>query len=443
MSTSSWRRVTVSAAALLVLGACGGTPQDPTAQADSDGADVAAPATEAPGSGAPATEAAGSEAPEGDAGGDPIQVGISLPLTGDFSEPGTGVREGYEVWAEMVNGEGGLLGRQVELIFRDDGSEPNQAVSDYESLITQDEVDLVFGPFSSRLVIPSAQVAQEYDMLFVQPAGAAPEVFEQGFDNLFYAAPAIASDHYDYLAEWILDQPEGERPQTVAVASLDDPFAQGTAYGLRDQLEEGGLEIVADEVYPPNQTDFSSTAARIASADADLVIGGTQFEDSVGLVRSFQELGYQPDMAAFSTGPTLPEFPEAVGGAVEGILSPVGWSARADTTGNEEFVAAYEERFGAEPSEDAANGYTVGQVVAQAAEEVDCADASAECQSSLIDYIRSNEFDTIVGPLSFDDAGRPEAAHLIQQYVDGQVEIVLPAGEDVQTAEIVYPKPEW
>lgn len=409
----------IAAVALLAAG-CGG--EDPTAGGGDD---------------------AGDGGTTDDADDDAIVVGISLPLTGDFSEPGQGIRNGYELWAEMVNAEGGLLGREVELIFRDDGSDPNQVVSDYESLITQDDVDMVFGPFSTRLVVPAAQVAEEYGMLFLEPAGAAPEVFEQGFDNLFYAAPAVADDHYDYLAEHILEMPEDERPQTIAVASLDDPFAQGTAYGLRDRLVEEGFEVVADQVYPPEQTDFSAVAARIADADADLFIGGTQFEDSVGLVRAFQELGYQPRMAAFSTGPTLPDFPEAVGDAAEGLLTPVGWDARADYPGNQEFVEAYREMFDEEPSEDPANGYTVGQIAAEAIEAVGCADPSEECQQQLIDYIRDNEFQTIVGPLSWDEDGRPQAAHMIQQYIDGQIEIVLPQGQGVDTAELVYPKPEW
>ncbi len=50
-------------------------------------------------------------------------------------------------------------------------------------------------------------------MLFVEPAGAAQEVFSQGFKNLFYAAPAVANDHYNYLAEHILALPAGQRPK--------------------------------------------------------------------------------------------------------------------------------------------------------------------------------------------------------------------------------------
>lgn len=406
----------VTALTALLATACG-VPGDPTAQGTDDGSDGG-----------------------GEGGG--VQIGISLPLTGDFSEPGKGIQRGYEMWAQHVNADGGLLGQEVELIFRDDASDPNKAVADYEHLISVEEVDLVFGPFSSRLVIPSSEVAERYDMLFVQPAGAAPEVFERGLEYLFYAAPAVADDHYNHLAEWIMSLPADQRPQTAAYASLDDPFAQGTAYGLKSKLEEAGIETVADEVYPPDQTDFSAIAAKIASSDADIFVGGTQFEDSVGLIRSFQELGYQPDLAALSTGPTLPQFPEAVQGAGDGVVSPVGYSAAAEYSSNAEFVEAFQAEYGDPPSEDAANGYTTGQIVAQAVEAVGCADPSQECQTKLRDHIRDNEFETIVGPLTFDDAGRPQGAHMIQQWIDGEIEIVLPDGP-AKTDDIVFPKPAW
>jgi branched-chain amino acid transport system substrate-binding protein len=416
------RRVIASVLALgLLFVACGGDDDDPTAGGGGD------------------DDGGSGDTPEGD----PIRIGISLPLTGDFSEPGQGIQAGYETWAEMVNSSGGLLDRPVELIFRDDASDPNRVVSDYESLISQEEVDLVFGPFSTRLVIPAAEVAESYDMLFVEPAGAAPEVFEQGFRYLFYAAPAVASDHYDYLAEWILDLPDDERPRTAAYATLDDPFAQGTAYGLKDALEAGGIETVADEVYPPGNTNFTAVAATIADAEPDIVVGGTQYEDGVGLVRALQDLGYQPDLAAFSTAPTEPEFADAVGGATEGVIAPVGWSLEADFGQNQAFAEAHRELHGEDPDEDAANAFTVGEVVATAVDEVGCAEQGEECQGALADHLRENEFDTIVGPLSFDDDGRPEQAHMILQWQDGDIEIVLPDDPETQTAEILHPKPEW
>ncbi|MGC5616275.1 amino acid ABC transporter substrate-binding protein [Georgenia sp. Z1491] len=406
MSTKIFRLAAVTAGAALVLAACGGSDDEGGGE-DTD---------------------------------DPIVIGVSLPLTGDFAEPGLGVQRGYEVWAEVVNDNGGLLGRQVELRILDDASDAARVVSDYESLIAQDEVDLVFGPFSTRLVVPASRVASEYGMLFVEPAAAAAEVFEQGFENIFYAAPAIAPDHYNNLVEYIGQMPEDERPETVAVAAMDDPFAQGTAYGLRDGLEELGLEIVVDEVYPPNATDFSGIAAQIASADPDVVIGGTQYQDAVNLILALQQLNYQPRLAAFSTAPTNPEFVEAIGGNVEGIIAPTGYTPEAEFPTNAEFVEAYTEIHGHAPGEDEANAYTTGQVVAAAVEAVGCAE-QGDCQQDLIDWLHENSVDTIVGTLSWDEAGRPDGAHLIQQYVDGEIAIVLP--DETATTELVYPKPEW
>jgi branched-chain amino acid transport system substrate-binding protein len=371
----------------------------------------------------------------------PIVIGVSLPLTGDFAEPGKGVQRGYEAWAAHVNENGGLLGRQVELVIVDDQSNADRVASDYERLINQDGVDLVFGPFSTRLVVPAAQVAQDYGFLFVEPAGAAAEVFEQGFDNLFYAAPAIADDHYNHLADYILALPEDERPTSIAVASMDDPFAQGTAYGLRDVLADEGIEVVVDEVYPPNTTDFSGIAAKIADSEAELLIVGSQYQDGVNLVVALQQQGYQPRMAAISGAPTNAEFPAAIGDKTEGILAPTGYTPTAPYPSNEEFVEAYTAEHGNPPAEDEANAWTTGQVVAAAVEAAGCADPSPECQQQLVDWLHENEVETVVGTLSWDAQGRPQSAHLIQQYVDGEIKIVLP--EDVKEADIIHPKPEW
>jgi branched-chain amino acid transport system substrate-binding protein len=372
---------------------------------------------------------------------DEVTIGISLPLTGDFSEPGKGVQRGYEAWAKYVNQNGGLMGKKVRLTILDDQSNADRVASDYEKLINRDKVDLVFGPFSTRLVVPAAQVAKDYGYLFVEPAGAAAEVFTKGFGNLFYAAPAVANDHYNYLAKTILAMPISQRPKTAAYASMDDPFAQGTAYGLKGKLEAGGIKTVVNEVYPPDTTDFGGIAAKIATSKADIVVGGTQYQDAVNLIVALQQLNYQPKLAAFSTAPTNPEFPKAIGDKTEGILSPTGYTPGAAWPSNVKFVDFYTKTNGNAPGEDEANAWTTGEVVAAAVEAVKCADPSPKCQAKLIDYLHKNTVETVVGPLSWDKDGRPQGAHLIQQYVKGAIRIVLP--EVQKEADLLYPKPQW
>lgn len=277
-------------------------------------------------------------------------------------------------------------------------------------------------------------------MLFVEPAGAAKQVFEQGFKNLFYAAPAVATDHYNHLAKYILALPAATRPQTAAYAAMDDPFAKSTAYGLKAKLEAGGIKTVVDEVYPPSTTDFSSIAAKIAASKADIVVGGSQYQDGVNLIVALQQLSYQPKLAAFSTAPTEPEFAKAIGNRTDGILAPTGYTPEGKFPSNVEFVQKYTAQFGGPPSEDEANGYTTGQVVAAAVTAAGCAEQGA-CQKKLVEWLRTHPVETVVGPLSWDDKGRPQGAHMIQQWVGGKIRIVLP--ENLKEADMIFPKPTW
>src|SRR5215218_4519294 len=77
----------------------------------------------------------------GGGGGETIKIGASLPLTGEFSEPGKAARQGYKVWEATVNEQGGLIdGRKVQIVIKDDQSNQNTVVSDYNALISRDKV---------------------------------------------------------------------------------------------------------------------------------------------------------------------------------------------------------------------------------------------------------------------------------------------------------------
>src|SRR5215211_249926 len=108
----------------------------------------------------------------GSSNASPIKVGASLPLTGDFSEPGKAAKQGYQVWQAIVNEKGGLVdGRKVKMVIKDDASNQNTIVSDYNALISKDKVNLLLGTFSSLLNLPASSVAERNRMLYVEPAG--------------------------------------------------------------------------------------------------------------------------------------------------------------------------------------------------------------------------------------------------------------------------------
>ncbi|MCA9977239.1 MAG: amino acid ABC transporter substrate-binding protein [Anaerolineales bacterium] len=372
---------------------------------------------------------------------EPVVIGASLPLTGRFSESGTAVQQGYEVWAALVNEAGGLLGRQVELIILDNGSDEDTAVADYEKLITEDKVDLVIGPFSSVLDIPTSEVAAKYGYAFVEPAGGAPDVFNRGLTNLFFAQPAQSARQADPFALYLLGLPAEQRPQTFAVIGQDDPFTRGVMNRLKELLADGGMDMMLETIYPPDTTDFSEIAEQVAALDPDLILGGTQLGDSIDQIKAYRAVAYQPRFAYFTNGPTLPgQFRGELGAATEGIFSSVSWFPEAREYQNTEFVTAYVEMFGGslgDVPEDAANAFAVGQILQQGIENIGAID-----NARLIEELHRGSYNTVIGLMSFDDTGAPEGSYLLLQWQGDNFVIVGPQ-DRAEVDPLAPPKPEW
>ncbi len=384
-----------------------------------------------------ATSLAACGGDDGGGGGsdsdDPIVIGTSLPLTGEFSQPGTAAQQGYEVWVDMTNADGGLLGRDVELIVKDDASNQNTIVADYNALIGQDNVDLLLGTFSSLLNLPASAVAEKNRMLYVEPAGGSPELFSRGFEYLFFAQQSTADRQGLLFAEYVAGLPEGERPETAAYPTLDDPFAMPVVEGMREILEGAGIETVYSETYAIDTKNFDSIVSSMRNADPDMVVHGAQFEDGIGMTRAMLKADFTPDVLFQTNAPSFrQQFEDGIGAEnTEGVTFGVSHSPEADSEGNQEFVDKYEEMFGTrEVPEDAADAYAAGQVLAAAVEAV----GSIDDQTALADWLRENEVTTILGDLSWNDDGSPTGDFLIGQWQDGVPEIVLP--ENVATSEI-------
>jgi branched-chain amino acid transport system substrate-binding protein len=377
----------------------------------------------------------------GKASGEPIKVGASLPLTGEFSEPGKAAKQGYEVWEATVNDSGGLVdGRPVKMVIKDDQSNQNTIVSDYNALISQDKVDLLLGTFSSLLNLPASTVAERNRMLYVEPAGGAPELFDRGFKYLFFAQQATADKQGEVWANYVTDLPENERPKTAAYPTLDDPFAQPTSEGIEAIFKKAGIKTVYRSTYTIDNPNLDGIASALKAKKPDVVVNGATFEDGVGMVRALRKSGFTPKMLYQTTAPSLgDQYAKAIGKpTTEGIFYAVSHSKEAETPGNPEFVKKYQEMFGGtEVPEDAADAYATAEVLQAAVKAVGSIDRDKQIE--LADWLRDNQVDTILGPLSWDDQGRPEGEFLVGQWQSGVPEIVLPK-EAATTDKII---PEW
>jgi branched-chain amino acid transport system substrate-binding protein len=405
-SGTTLRAVAASGAVLLAVAACGSKPSESANSGDSK---------------------------------DPIVVGISLPLTGDFSQPGGEARKGYEIWRDQINADGGLLGRQVELKITDDASNQDTVVTDYTKLITQDKVDLLLGTFSTLLNFPASAVAEKNGMLYVEPAGGAPKMFDRGFKKLFFAQQATASHQPDVFVDYIKSLPADQRPKTAAYPTQDDPFTTPVIESMQKQLEALGVQTVYTTTYPADATNFQTIASAIAAAKPDLIAQGAVFEDGVGLIRSLQQLNYSPKMLFQTSAPSnAGQYSDGIGEKnTEGVFYTVSWNEKAKTPGNDKFVAEYAKRYdGGIPAEDAADAYAAAQVLQAAVEKNKSLD-----QDKLAEWLHKNEVDSILGPLAWDETGAPTKQFLLGQWQSGTPEIVAP--EAAATVDTAVAKTPW
>ena len=379
----------------------------------------------------------------GGGGGDPskpLVIGASLPLSGDFAQPGEASRRGYQIWQDMVNANGGLLGRQVELKIVDDASDQNTVVSDYNRLINQNKVDLLLGTFSSLLNIPASAVAEKAGKTYICPSCGSPAMFNRKFKHIFFAQPAVASHQGDLFAQYIAGLPDEQRPKTAAYPTQDDPFARPVVESVQRQLETIGIRTVYSKVYPAETNNFDTMAGEIKDKRPDLIVQGAVFEDGVGLIKSLKNADYTPKVMFQTSAPSNgDQYIKAVGGPgpANGVFYAVSWSPDTNYPLNQQFVQQYQAKFGGAPEEDAADAFAAGEVLQAAVEAVGSLD-----QDRVSEWLHNNKAQTILGPLSWDETGAPQQAFILAQWQGNLSKVVLPR-EVANTDTIIFPKTNW
>jgi ABC-type branched-subunit amino acid transport system substrate-binding protein len=386
-----------------------------------------------------ATACSSSASTAGKVSSGPITIGMSLPMTGPVADVSKSGLQGYQLWSSQLNAAGGLLGHQLKLDVLDDGFDPNQTATDYTRLISQDKVNLLLGTFSSLLNAPASAIAARQGMLYVEPSGGVASLFTRGFTNLFFAQPGTTTTEPDRFVAWISSLPASQRPATAAYITQDDPSASPAVAVFKTSLQALGVKTVYYQVYDPSTTNFDSIASAIAHTQPQMIIQGAVADDGAQFVRSLQKLSYNPKILFQTNAPTDEAYPSAIGGAgnANGVFTAQSWSATAGYPGNQSFVQAYTKKFGAPPTEDAANSYTAGQVLQAAVKAVGSLD-----QSALATWLHGHAVSTIVGPLKWDKAGDPEGSLLLSQWQHGTLEVVAP-GSAATTKTVLLTKPAW
>jgi branched-chain amino acid transport system substrate-binding protein len=222
------------------------------------------------------TSATGSASTSASGSSAPITIGASLSLTGDFSADGQAFQKGYNLWAKDVNAAGGIMGRQVKITVLDDKSDPNQVVTNYQTLINTDHVDLTFGPFSSLLTTPASQVAARNGYAFIEGAGGAPSVFDsqsnQADHNTFDVSLPVADSLMPFVNYVASLGSAADKKLTAAFPMADDPLTTPPVQLAESKLKALGVTVTYNKIFPEETSSYKPAADQVANAKPDIVV---------------------------------------------------------------------------------------------------------------------------------------------------------------------------
>ena len=381
----------------------------------------------------------------------PITIGASLSLTGDFSADGQAYKQGYNLWVKDVNAAGGILGRQVKLTILDDQSDPNQVVTNYQTLINTDHVDLTFGPFSSLLTAPASAVAARNGYAFVEGAGGAPTVFDtqsnEADHNVFDVSLPVADELLPFVNYIASLGAAKDKTLTAAYPSANDPFAIPPVQLAQAKLSALGVKTVYSNIFPEEVSSYTAPALAVTQHKPDIVVlGSTDVPTVQAFMKVFQQQHFTPKMFIAAAGPDQgAAFITAVGkGNATGMMVPDGWYGGYKNAESEKMVAEYIAQYGGSASDvnaDVAEAYSVGQVVQQA-----IIATGGVNNAAIIKYLHSGvTLHTVQGNVLFNSLGENgAAAAFVFQWQDNGTAFnqVLPTS-DPASVPILATKPAW
>ena len=275
-----------------------------------------------------------------DTSGDTIKVGSLNSLSGTMAISEVTVRDSIKLAVDQINDNGGVLGKQVQLIGEDGASEPTIFAEKAEKLISSDCVAAVFGGWTSSSRKAMLPVFEDNNSLLYYPVQyegleSSPNIFYTGATTNQQIVPAL-----EYLKE--------EGVKSLYLVGSDYVFPQTANRVIKAYAEANGIEIKGEDYTPLGSTDFSTIVNKVRTADADAVFNTLNGDSNVAFFREYKNVGLTPQaMPVVSV--SIAE--EEVGGIgvenIEGQLVAWDYYQTVDNPANKSFVEDYKAAYGA------------------------------------------------------------------------------------------------
>ena len=384
-----------------------------------------------------------------------IVIGNPEALSGSQAKAGEQAVGGIKAvikWVNTVHGGVKVGGKKIPLDYKyyDCESKREAVTSLLERLITVDKVHFIMAPYSSRLTLAGAPVAEKYGILYMDHGGASDKIFTQGFKFIVQTIGLGTRYHVGTLNMLKKKDPASRR---LALAYKDDEFGRSVMDGAEAHAKKIGYEIVFKRTYPPTVTDLTPLLSELKASRPDIVIGGGHLADGQLFTQQMADLGIQTKAFSLIAAVTLPAFQNALKGKADGVMGPSHWEVGVTYT-KEKAQKAGQTWIG--PSQDEFVKLFKEAIGRDLRPEYHAAEAGAAVLSLVLGIEKANSLDSgkvraALGKITFmsyygawgiDETGQQVGHDLIDaQWQGDKLVIVWP--EAAATGSLLYPKPAF
>ncbi len=360
----------------------------------------------------------GAKESSGGGSSDTIKVGVNLELSGNVASYGESLAKGIDLAVEEINKDGGVDGKQLELVKVDNKSEAAEATNGAIKLTSQDKVTAIIGAATSGNTVAQTQIANDTKTVLLTPSGTSPNVTvnEDGEVNEFVFRTSFIDPFQGTVAANFAAKELKVKNAAIFADSASD-YAKGLAESFKKTFEEAGGEIIAEEAYVAKDTDFRATLTRIKSKNPEFIFIPGYYEEVGLIVKQARELGITAPLMG-ADGWDSPKLIELAGAeALNNTFITNHYSAEDPDEKMQAFLTAFKEKNSDEsPNAFNALGYDTVFLLADAIKRAGSTD-STKIKDELA---KTKDLSLVTGVYSVDENHHPIKSATVLEYKDGK-----------------------
>jgi branched-chain amino acid transport system substrate-binding protein len=352
-----------------------------------------------------------------------IKVSTVVSLTGGMAANGEQCRDGYEIYVNKINADGGVYVKEygkkipVELRILDDESDGLKTQTQLEVANSWGAVANLGGLGCDSFEM-GTPMAQKNKMVWIGPgcAGWMPhQLGNKWLFSVFIKTPFMSPLPLDMIAS----MPE-PRPNKIAIFVINQMDCLEADLYWRQAADKYGMKIVYRSMYAPGTKDFSAMITAAKAAGAEILLAYPVPPEGPVMMKQIKALDFNPKLIFWVRAPESKTFGPSLGPLADYVTLPVGWSNKLRIPGNDYLNAKYIEKHGKEADPVVGSAYSAAQVLFAATEKAGTLDREA-----IRDAVAAMDMETVSGRIRFSPEGwAVDRMVLLLQWMGGERHII-------------------